>query len=113
MNNFRNVIMGSFVVGMSACMVPNQVTIYFNHARYHNIPMPLLGGCIGVASLIASPLLITNYLCNGLFFDKLVDNYDITVIRYHQYNITKSKYAYPSVLMVYINAKQNQGNKYE
>ena len=111
MNQIRNVFIGSFMSGMCAGMIPNQVTVYFNQIRYHNIPMPFMGGCIGVAGLIGSPLLLTNYICNGLFFDKLIDKYDITVTRYHQYNITKNKYAYPSILMVYINYKQKKGDQ--
>jgi hypothetical protein len=113
MNKIRNVFIGSFIGGMCTCMFPNKVTIYFNHVRYHNIPIPLVGGCIGVAGIITSPVLITNYLGNGLFFDKLIDKYDITVTRYHQYNITRSKYGYPSTFMVYISVKQNKCGKYD
>jgi hypothetical protein len=73
--------------------------------KYNFIEMPLISGVIGSTGIILSPLLIINYLCDGTYFDRLVDKYDINMERYHQYDGKNNKYAYPSLLIINIKSK--------
>lgn len=59
--------------------------------------------------LMVSPLLITNYFCNGMYFDKLIDKYNINIERYHQYDGKNNKYAFPSSLILSVKSK-NENN---
>jgi hypothetical protein len=58
---------------------------------------------------MGSPLLIINYFCNGMYFDKLIDKYNINIERYHQYDGKNNKYAFPSLLILSIKSK-NKNN---
>ena len=46
-----------------------------------------------------------NYFYNGVYFDKLLDKYDINVERYHQYDVRHNKYGYPSIIIINIKKK--------
>ena len=79
--------------------------IYYEDKKYKFLPIPVITGLIGSMGIIFSPLLIINYFCNGVYFDKLVDKYDINVERYHQYDARYNKYAYPSIIIINIKKK--------
>ena len=96
----------SFMTGSCLFMVPNNLTVKINKKKITKINLPLLGGLIGVMSLVSSPFLITNYFFNGLYFDKLYDKYDIDIKRYHQFDGNENKYAFPSIIMIEINNKE-------
>jgi len=40
-----------------------------------------------------------------MYFDKLIDQYDIDIERYHQYDGKNNKYAFPSLLILNIKTK--------
>jgi hypothetical protein len=105
MNKIRNVFAGSFVGGLCVGMFPTKVNIHVNNVRYGNIPMPLLGGFIGVAGLVASPILITNYVLDGAIFEQLFNQYHIDVVRYNRLIVTENNYVYSSIFNVYITDK--------
>ena len=73
--------------------------------KYVSIPTTLISGIIGSMRIVFSPLLIMNYLCNGVYFDKLVYKYDIRLERYHQYHGENNKYEFPSLFIVNIHPK--------
>ena len=77
----------------------------FENQEIYSLPIPLISGLIGSTGVICSPLLVANYICNGTYFDKLVDKYDINVKRYHQYGLMHNKYAYPSLFIINIKRK--------
>ena len=104
-----NVIIGGFVSGfcIGFCF-PNTLHVNFKSKRYINnnfFPIPLISGLICSTGIILSPLLITNYFCNGTYFDRLIDKYNINVERYHQYDGKNNKYAYPSLIIINIQSK--------
>jgi hypothetical protein len=80
---------------------PNKIYISFEEKTYRFTP--ILSGIIGSMGILCSPLFIINYLYNGVYFDKLVDNYHIRIKRYYQYDSNHNKYAFPSVLIININ----------
>ena len=41
-----------------------------------------------------------------MYFDKLIDKYNINIKRYHQYDGNDNKYAFPSIIMIEINKKE-------
>ena len=88
---------------------PNKLSINFENKKRiisnFSPPIPLISGIIGSIGFLFSPLLIANYFCDGVYFDKLIDKYDINVERYHQYDGNNNKYAYPSLLVIYKNSK--------
>ena len=43
-----------------------------------------------------------NYFYNGTYFDKLIDEYDINIARYYQYDGLNNKYGYPSTININI-----------
>jgi hypothetical protein len=98
----KNGIIYSFVSGFCCGLVPNKIRIHYNSIHYNNLPLPFIGGCVGVAGFVCSPFLIYNYFFEGVYFDKLVDNYQYSIDRYHQYDGTNNKYAYPSTFVVTI-----------
>jgi hypothetical protein len=109
--NIKNIIIKSvsygFVSGFCIGCFPNEIYIKFEDKNYKKCPpIPLITGLICSIGLIFSPLLITNYFCNGVYFDKLIDKYNINIERYHQYDCTNNKYAYPSVLILRITSKK-------
>ena len=95
-----------FVSGFCFGCFPNNLCIKYEDRKYNSLPIPLITGLIGSVGLIVSPLLIMNYLCNGTYFDKLIDKYDINIERYHQYDGKNNKYAFPSLLILSINSKK-------
>lgn len=119
MNNitakYKNKIIGmvtsGFVSGFCAGCFPNKVCIRFENKQYKSLPIPIITGFIGSMGIIFSPLLMINYLCNGVYFEKWIDQYNIHVERYHQYDGTDNKYAYPSLLIINIKSKnENDGS---
>ena len=44
-----------------------------------------------------------------MYFDKLIDKYNINIERYHQYDGKNNKYAFPSLLILSIKSK-NENN---
>ena len=46
-----------------------------------------------------------NYFCNGVYFDKLVDKYDINVEKHYQYDARHNKYGHPSIIIINIKKK--------
>lgn len=101
----NNLIICGFVSGFCIGCFPNKLYINFEDRKYNSIKTPLISGVIGSIVIILSPLLIVNYLCNGTYFDRLVDKYDINMERYHQYDGKNNKYAYPSSLIINIKSK--------
>jgi hypothetical protein len=106
-SKIKNGIICGFVSGFFIGCVPNKLSIRFEDKKYNSLPIPLISGIIGSMGIIFSPLLMVNYFCNGVYFDKLVDNYDINVERHHQYNGQNNKYAYPSSLIINIKSKSD------
>jgi len=94
-----------FVSGFCVGCLPNKLSIKFDDKKYNSLPIPLISGVICSLGLIFSPLLIINYFCNGMYFDKLIDQYDIDIERYHQYDGKNNKYAFPSLLILNIKTK--------
>jgi hypothetical protein len=105
----KNIIITSlsygFVSGFCVGCFPNKLSIKFDDKKYNSLPIPLISGVICSVGLIFSPLLIINYFCNGMYFDKLIDKYDIDIERYHQYDGKNNKYAFPSLLILNIKTK--------
>ena len=105
----KNIIITSlsygFVSGFCVGCFPNKLSVKFDDKKYNSLPIPLISGVICSVGLIFSPLLIINYFCNGMYFDKLIDKYDIDIERYHQYDGKNNKYAFPSLLILNIKTK--------
>lgn len=101
----KNGIIYGFASGFCVGCFPNKLNIHFGDKKYNSLSIPLISGVIGSMGIIFSPLLMINYFCDGIYFDKLVDKYDINVERYHQYDEQKNKYAYPSELIINIKSK--------
>lgn len=100
----KGIIYG-FASGFVVGCFPNKLSIHFGNRKYVSIPTPLISGVIGSMGIVFSPLLLMNYLCNGVYFDKIVDKYDIRVERYHQYDGENNKYAFPSLFIINIQPK--------
>jgi len=103
-------IIYGFASGFCLGCFPNKVYIHFEEKKYNSLPIPVISGLIGSMGIILSPILMINYFCDGIYFDKLVDKYNINVERYHQYDGNNNKYAYPSQLIINIKSKQKQIN---
>lgn len=102
----KNGLIGSFAFGFgTGFLLNNTIFLKINYKSYRIHSLPLTTGCIGLISFVCSPLLITNYFLNGVYFDKLIDKYDISVERYHQYDGNDNKYAFPSLLIINIHSK--------
>jgi hypothetical protein len=102
----NNLISYGFVSGFCAGCFPNKLYINFEGKKYNFLNIPLISGVMCSTGIILSPLLMINYLCDGAYFDRLVDKYDINVERYHQYDGKNNKYAFPSMLIVNIKANK-------
>ena len=109
----KNGIRCGFYVGFYCGLIfPNRISItkYTNGKKiYHSSPgaiLPFVGGFIGIGGFLCFPLLFTNYMMNGTYFDKLYDRiqekYSIQVKRHHQYDGSDNKYAYPSLICIEI-----------
>ncbi len=111
--NIKNIIITSvssgFIFGFWVGCFPNKLCIKFENKKYNSLPIPLISGMICSVGLMVSPLLIINYFCNGMYFDKLIDKYNIDIKRYHQYDGKNNKYAFPSLLILSIKSK-NENN---
>ena len=95
-----------FISGFCVGCFPNKLCIKFEDIKYNSLPVPLISGLICSVGLIVSPFVIINYFCNGVYFDKLIDKYNITLERYHQYDGRNNKYAFPSSLILSIKTKK-------
>jgi hypothetical protein len=106
----KNIIITSisygFVSGFCIGCFPNKLSVKFDDKKYNSIPIPLISGVICSVGFIFSPLFIINYFCDGIYFDKLIDKYDIDIERYHQYDGKNNKYAFPSSFILNIKTKQ-------
>lgn len=105
--HFGRAMAFSFASGAVVGCFPNDVTIRYENKRYdrteyNRVPLPLLFGLISSTALVVSPLLVANYVCNGTYFDKWVDEYVIELNRYHQFDGNNNKYAFPSLLALHI-----------
>lgn len=96
----------SFLTGSFLFMLPNKISVKVNEKKFNRIDLPLLGGCLGVLGFLSSPFLIINYFCDGTYFDKLYDKYNIDIKRYYQYDGNNNKYAYSSNIKIEINNKE-------
>ena len=96
-----------FITGFCLGCLPNKVVINYENKKYRKLPIPLITGCICSIGVIFSPLLIINFFCNGVYFDKLIDKYNIKLERYHQYDGNNNKYAYPSLCIINITKNNN------
>lgn len=109
-SKINNIIIRSvscgFISGFCVGCFPNNLCIKFEDRKYNSVPIPLISGLICSVGLMASPLLIINYFSNGMYFDKLIDKYDIDIERYHQYDGKNNKYAFPSSLILSIKSKK-------
>ena len=109
----KNIIIRSvscgFISGFCVGCFPNELCIKFEDKKYNSVPIPLISGMICSVGLIVSPLLIVNYFCDGVYFDKLIDKYNINIERYHQYDGKNNKYAFPSLIILCIKSK-NENN---
>jgi hypothetical protein len=97
-----------FISGFCVGCFPNKLSIKFED-KYISLPIPLISGTVCSVGIIVSPLLIINYICSGMYFDKLIDKYNINIERYHQYDGKNNKYAFPSSLILSIKSK-NENN---
>lgn len=108
-SKLNNIVVRSVSYGfVSGCCVgcfPNKLSVQFNERTYKSVPMPLLSGLICSVGILCSPLLMVNYFCNGVYFDKLFDRYRICVRRYHQYDDKSNMYAFPSFISVCVKPK--------
>lgn len=91
-----------FVSGFCVGCFPNTLFVEFEDKKYKSLPIPLISGVICSVGLIFSPLLIINYFSNGIYFDKLIDKYNINIKRHHQNDGKNNKYGFPSVLILSI-----------
>lgn len=105
-----------FITGFCVGCIPNKLCMKFEHEHKNkniNLPIPLLLGLICSAGIIFSPLLVMNYFCDGVYFDKFIDRfidkYDIKMQRFHQYDGKDNKYAFPSIII--LNIKSNENNE--
>ena len=107
-STFKNIIKfglsGGFIFGFTLGLVPNKIQLKVNDVKYSNVPTPLVGGVIGMGVFAFSPFIVTNWLFNGTYMDKLFDKYYYNIKRYHQYDGNDNKYAYPSSLHIEINS---------
>jgi hypothetical protein len=94
-----------FVSGFCVGCFPNKLCIKVEDKKYKSLPIPLISGLICSVGIIFSPLLIINYFGNGMYFDKLIDKYNINIKRYHQYDGKNNKYAFPSLINLNITSK--------
>ena len=101
-NIFIKSISYGFASGFCAGCFPNTLVIEFEDKKYKSLPIPLISGLICSTGLVFSPLLIINYFYNGIYFDKLIDKYNINIKRHHQYDGKNNKYAFPSLLILSI-----------
>ena len=105
----KNIIIKSvsygFVSGFCVGCFPNKLCIKVEEKKYKSLPIPLISGVICSFGIIFSPLLIINYFCNGMYFDKLIDKYNINIERFHQYDGKNDKYAFPSLIILSITSK--------
>lgn len=101
----NNLLFGSFVGGFFLGCVPNKISINFENKKIH-VPIPLMTGFLSTSTVILSPYLFVNYFCNGTKLDRIIDKYDISVERYHQYDGKNNKYAYPTYLVLNITSKK-------
>jgi hypothetical protein len=101
----KNGIIYGFTSGFCIGCFPNKLSIKFEDKQYNSIPIPLITGLIGSMGVIVSPLLITNYVFDGVYFDKLYDKYDVRIERYYQYDYRNNKYDLPSLLALNIKTK--------
>lgn len=98
-------VASGFVSGFVVGCFPNKLHIRFEDQEIYSLPIPLISGLIGSTGVICSPLLVANYICNGTYFDKLVDKYDINLERRYQYDVRHNKYTYPSSFIINIKKK--------
>lgn len=105
----KNMIIYGFASGFCVGCVPNECTIQVQDKKYTRIPVPLITGLVCSMGSICSPLLLMNYMCNGVYLDKWVDKYDIQFERFHQYDGNHNKYAFPSYIILHI--RDNDKNK--
>lgn len=101
----NNLMFYGFVSGFCLGCFPNKLYLNYEGRIYTSIETPLITGVVASTATILSPLLIANYLCNGTYFDRLVDKYDINMERIHQYDGKNNKYAYPSLVIIHIKSK--------
>jgi|GEM_PF-6518148 len=101
----NNLIICGFVSGFCVGCFPNKLYINFKGKIYNSLQIPLISGLMCSTGIILSPFLMINYFCNGAYFDRLIDKYDINVKRCHQYDGKNNKYAYPSLLIITIKLK--------
>lgn len=105
-HRFFKIVGSGFVSGFcSGCVLPNKLCIQYEDKKYTSLHIPLISGFVCSFGIMFSPLLIINYVCNGVYFDKLIDKYNINVERYHQYDGKDNKYAYPSSIILNIKSK--------
>lgn len=104
-NGFIYGVISGFFSGFVVGCFPNKLRIRFEDKDIYSLPIPLVSGFIGSSGVICSPFLVANYMCNGTYFDKLLDNYDINLERHHQYDAINNKYAYPSSFTINIKKK--------
>lgn len=107
-----------FVSGFSiGCCFSNTILYSFEdkYKKYNSsLSMPFITGTMCSMGIIFSPLLMINYVCDGVYFDKLFDklfdNYDINIERFHQYGgKDNNMYEFPSLLVLSIKSK-NKNN---
>lgn len=94
-----------FASGFCVGLFPNKVLIEFKYKKYRSIPIPLISGLISSMGVMFFPLLMGNYFCDGVYVNKLIDKYDIYIVRFHQYDGKNNMYAFPSLLVLRIKYK--------
>jgi hypothetical protein len=104
----KNGMICSFSCGFVAGLIPNEINVSLNETRYVNIPLPLITGMLGIIGFTTSPLLLGNYFYESAQFDNLIDKYDISIKRYHQYDNKNDKYGFPSTININCNLKSSQ-----
>lgn len=106
-------VRNSFICGLCSGLIiaPNDFNIeyknkksqYYNFKNYCVSPI-LITGFLGILIYTSTPFLIYNFITSGVYFDKLIDKYDVTINRYHQLGYNDNKYYAPS--SIYIKIKE-------
>jgi hypothetical protein len=111
-SKLKNILIKSisygFTTGFCIGCFPNKLYIQFENKKYKSLEIPLITGLICSMGIILSPFLITNYFVNGVYFDKLIDKYDINIEKHHQYNDKNNMYAFPSRLILIIKSNKKR-----
>lgn len=103
----RPIIFGSFLTGFSIGLIPNRISLYINDKRCTALShyKPIIFGITSVVALGCLPFITVLSITNSSLFDKVIDKYDVSIERWHQYDGNDNKYAYPSIIQINLRRK--------